>query len=80
MQQDAFKQPGETPCKGWENCLRIAMGHKRRRCINANWMGQSGNNVQSATNRVCLSMYEGFHRYGIQRSFYTKEIRPQKKG
>ena len=54
VQQDAFKQPGETPCKGWENCLRIAMGHKRRRCINANWMGQSGNNVQSATNRVCL--------------------------
>ena len=42
VQQDAFKQPVETPCKGWENCLRIAMGHKRRRCINANWMGQSG--------------------------------------
>ena len=54
VQQDAFKQPGETPCKGWADCLRIAMGHNRRRCINANWMGQSENNVQSATNRVCF--------------------------
>ena len=23
VQQDAFKQPGETPCKGWEDCLRL---------------------------------------------------------
>ena len=39
VQQDAPKQPGETPCKGWTDCLWAAMGHQRRRRLNRNWMG-----------------------------------------
>ena len=27
VQQDAPKQPGETPCKGWMDCIWVAMGH-----------------------------------------------------
>ena len=27
VQQDAHKQPGETPCKGWTGCILVAMGH-----------------------------------------------------
>ena len=29
VQQDAPKQPGETPCKGWTDCIWTAMGHQR---------------------------------------------------
>lgn len=28
VQQDAHKQPGETPCTGWTNCVWVAMGHR----------------------------------------------------
>ena len=28
FQQDAHKEPGEIPCKGWTNCIWVAMGHK----------------------------------------------------
>ena len=28
VQKDAPKQPGETPCKGWTDCIRAAMGHQ----------------------------------------------------
>ena len=27
VQQDAPKQPGEPPCKGWTDCIWAAMGH-----------------------------------------------------
>ena len=27
VQQDAPKQPGETPCKGWTDCIWAAMEH-----------------------------------------------------
>ena len=27
VQQDAPKQPGETLCKGWTDCIWAAMGH-----------------------------------------------------
>ena len=39
VQQDTPKKLGETPCKGWTDCKWAAMGHKRWRCLNANWMG-----------------------------------------
>ena len=65
VQQDAHKQPGGTSCKGWTNCTWVVMGHWRWRCLNANWMGQFGNNVQSAINEVCLQMYKRLHRHGI---------------
>ena len=29
VQQDAPRQPGETPCKGWTDCIWSAMGHRR---------------------------------------------------
>ena len=27
VQQDSHKHPGQNPCKGWTNCMRVAMGH-----------------------------------------------------
>ena len=33
--------------------------------LNANWMGQFGNNVQSAINEVSLQMYKRLHRQGM---------------
>ena len=38
----------------------VAMGHKCWRCLNANWMGQFGNNVQSAINLVLFKCIKGY--------------------
>ena len=27
VQQDSHKHPGQNPCNGWTNCMRVAMGH-----------------------------------------------------
>ena len=27
VQQDSHKHPGQNPCKGWTNCMWVAMGH-----------------------------------------------------
>ena len=50
------------------------MGHQRGWGLNANWMGQSGNNVHIAISGVFLQMYKRLFK-----EFFTEEFRSQKK-
>ena len=50
----------------------VAIGHKCWRCLNANWMGQFGNNVQSAINLVLFKCIKGYTVAECKDLFFTQ--------
>ena len=67
MQQDAHKQPGETPWAG-RIIYGLPWGTSADRGLNANWMGQSGNNVQIALAEFFFKCIKGYLKSFLQRN------------